>query len=64
MRFLDANSEIADEIEGKIRDYYKKLTDYNDTAQIGTPVEADKPQEVEIPNIDDDDLITEIPDDL
>lgn len=64
MRFLDANPEIADEIEGKIRDYYKKLTDYNDTAQIGTPVEADKPQEVEIPNIDDDDLITEIPDDL
>lgn len=64
MRFLDANPEIADEIEGKIRDYYKKLTDYNDTAQIGTPLEADKSQEVEIPNIDDDDLITEIPDDL
>ena len=35
MKFLDDNPAVADEIEQKIREYYKNNNDYDDTASIG-----------------------------
>ncbi|MDY6247238.1 MAG: recombinase RecA, partial [Succinivibrio sp.] len=36
MKFLDDNPAVADEIEQKIREYYKNNNDYDDTASIGS----------------------------
>lgn len=63
MRFLDEHPEVADEIEAKIREYFKNVNDYSATADLGAS-EAEKAPVDSLPDIDDSDLITEIPDDL
>jgi len=67
MKFLDDNPAVADEIEQKIREYYKNNNDYDDTASIGSS-EADGAESADLdglgPDVDTDDLITPIPDDL
>ena len=63
MRFLDEHPEVADEIEDKIREYFKNVNDYSATADLGA-AEAEKSPVDSLPDIDDSDLITEIPDDL
>ena len=63
MRFLDEHPEVADEIEAKIREYFKNVNDYSATADLGV-AEAEKSPVDSLPDIDDSDLITEIPDDL
>ena len=63
MRFLDEHPEVADEIEAKIREYFKNVNDYSATADLGA-AEAEKTPVDSLPDIDDSDLITEIPDDL
>ena len=67
MKFLDDNPAVADEIEQKIREYYKNNNDYDDTASIGSS-EAEKADSADLdglgPDVDTDDLITPIPDDL
>ena len=58
---------LADEIEQKIREYYKNNNDYDDTASIGSS-ESDGAESADLdglgPDVDTDDLITPIPDDL
>ena len=63
MRFLDEHPEVSDEIEAKIREYFKNVNDYSATADLGA-AEAEKSPVDSLPDIDDSDLITEIPDDL
>ena len=63
MRFLDEHPEVADKIEAKIREYFKNVNDYSATADLGA-AEAEKSPVDSLPDIDDSDLITEIPDDL
>lgn len=67
MKFLDDNPAVADEIEQKIREYYKNNNDYDDTASIGSS-ESDGEESADLdglgPDVDTDDLITPIPDDL
>lgn len=67
MKFLDDNPTVADEIEQKIREYYKNNNDYDDTASIGSS-ESDGAESADLdglgPDVDTDDLITPIPDDL
>ena len=67
MKFLDDNTAVADEIEQKIREYYKNNNDYDDTASIGSS-ESDGAESADLdglgPDVDTDDLITPIPDDL
>lgn len=67
MKFLDDNPAVADEIEQKIREYYKNNNDYDDTASIGSS-EAENTDSADLdglgPDVDTDDLITPIPDDL
>lgn len=63
MRFLDEHPEVADDIEAKIREYFKNVNDYSATADLGA-AEAEKSPVDSLPDIDDSDLITEIPDDL
>lgn len=67
MKFLDENPSIADEIEQKIREYYKNNNDYDDTASIGSS-EANDSGSADLDSlgadVDTEDLITPIPDDL
>ena len=67
MKFLDDNPAVADEIEQKIREYYKNNNDYDDTASIGSS-ESDGAESADLDglghDVDTDDLITPIPDDL
>lgn len=67
MKFLDDNPAVADEIEQKIREYYKNNNDYDDAASIGSS-EAENADSADLdglgPDVDTDDLITPIPDDL
>ena len=63
MKFLDENPAVADEIEQKIREYYKENNDYDETANIGSDDEADIFDALDA-NINEEDLITPIPDDL
>ena len=67
MKFLDDNPSVADEIEQKIREYYKNNNDYDDTASIGS-TESEGSSSADLdglgPDVDPEDLITPIPDDL
>ena len=67
MKFLDDNPAVADEIEQKIREYYKNNNDYDDTASIGSS-EEENADSADLdglgPDVDTEDLITPIPDDL
>ena len=36
MRYLDEHPEVADELEGKIREYFKQHSDYAETVEIGS----------------------------
>ena len=66
MKFLDENPAIADEIEQKIREFYKNNNDQEETASIGA--DGANPDVAALDNlggdINEDDLITPIPDDL
>lgn len=62
MHYLDENPELADEIEQKIRDYFKQNTDYASTAQLGASAPVQEAPKFE--ELDDEDLISQIPDDL
>ncbi len=65
MRYLDENPEVADEIENKIREFYKNNNDYEDTASIGEEVPAQGDDLSELGgDVSEEDLITPIPDDL
>ena len=66
MRYLDEHPEVADEIEQKIREYFKQKNDYTDTVELGTAAQAPAIDDVplDLDDIDESDLITEIPDDL
>ena len=63
MKYLDENPAVADEIEQKIREYYKENNDYDETANIGSDDDADILDALDA-NINEEDLITPIPDDL
>lgn len=62
MHYLDENPELADEIEQRIRDYFKQNTDYASTAQLGASAPVQEAPKFE--ELDDEDLISQIPDDL
>ena len=51
MRYLDEHPEVADEIEEKIREYYKNSSDYADTVEIGTAAPADDLDAASLPKI-------------
>ena len=75
IRYLDEHPEVADELEAKIRDYYKQHSDYADTVEIGTTSNegengADGGNGGGIDSLDplddisEEELVTQIPDDL
>lgn len=67
IRYLDEHPEVADELEGKIRDYFKQNSDYADTVEIGSSNEMDDSSlDDDLPPLDDmdDDLVTDVPDDI
>lgn len=65
MRYLDEHPEVADEIEAKIREFFKNSSDYADTVEIGSSSASSQGSgDIDLKDIDDEDLITEIPDDL
>lgn len=68
IRYLDEHPEIADELEAKIRDYFKQNSDYADTVDIGSSNESDDalPNDEVSPldELDDENLISDIPEDL
>ncbi len=66
MRYLDEHPEIADEIENKIRTYFRQRNDYEDTVEIGagslsSPVDD---LSLDLNDINEEDLISKIPEDL
>ncbi len=63
MRYLDEHPEIAQELEQKIRAFYKQNTDYEQTAELGVSenVPLDMPP---AEDFNEEDLVTPIPDDL
>lgn len=66
MKYLDDNPAVADEIELKVRDYYKNNNDYDETASIGSVEEETSGGDDldALGDVNPDDLITPIPDDL
>ena len=62
MKFLDENPQIADEIEQKIREFYKNNNDYEETASLGD--DSALVDELGEEALEEEDLITPIPDDL
>lgn len=67
IRYLDEHPEVADELEGKIRDYFKQNSDYADTVEIGSSNEMDDSGlDDDLPPLEDmdDDLVTDVPDDI
>ena len=74
MRYLDEHPEVAEELETKIRDYYKQHSDYDDTVEIGSnDTEAGESlgmaasgidENTPVDDIPDEALVTDIPDDL
>lgn len=71
MRYLDEHPEVADELEAKIREYFKQHSDYAETVEIGSaPSSEDAPLSESddglppLNDLGDDDLITEVPEDL
>lgn len=66
MRYLDDNPEVAEEIERRIREYFAQNSDYSATAQLGGSDggSQEQPDGPHFEEIDDDELISQIPDDL
>ena len=72
MRYLDEHPEVADELEGKIREYFKQHSDYAETVEIGSAPAAEdgvalSESEDGLPPLSDEgdeELVTEIPEDL
>lgn len=68
IRFLDEHPDVADELESKIRDYFKQNSDYADTVEIGSSNDSDDSGALDddLPPLDDmdDDLVNELPDDI
>ncbi|MCR5085251.1 MAG: recombinase RecA [Succinivibrionaceae bacterium] len=69
MKYLDENPKAAEEVEAAIRQYYKEHSDYSETVSMGSPGEDEggmgAPADVPVPeDLDESDLITDIPEDL
>ena len=70
MVWLDEHPEVADEIENKIRDYYKENNSFESTVDIGASADenaqggGDPGFDGDLDSISDEDLVTPIPDDL
>ena len=67
IRYLDEHPEVADELEAKIRKHFKENSDYEDDLQIGTESEPAPDADMDdLPPLDleDEELINEIPEDL
>ena len=65
MKYLDENPQVADEIEAKIREFYKNNNDYGDTASIGSAEEVQTDSLGDLGDeVSEEDLITPIPEDL
>ena len=71
MKWLEEHPEEADELEKKIREYFKQNNSYSDTVDIGEGTEDIGGSDEDVSNSDDafasitdDDLITEFPEDL
>ena len=66
MRYLDDNPEIADDVERRIREYFMSNSDYAATAQLGGADAPGREQsgDPRFEELDDDELISQIPDDL
>ncbi len=64
MAYLDDNPQVAEEIETKIREFYRNNNSYDETAQLGSePAPKDELDELD-GEVSEEDLITPIPDDL
>lgn len=74
MRYLDEHKEVAEELEAKIRDYYKQHSDYADTVEIGSS-ESEDGEAIGAESVDDipieaiegiseEQLVSDIPDDI
>lgn len=63
MKYLDENPQVADEIEAKIREFYKNNNDYGDTASIGSEEQPSAMDALD-DEVSEEDLITPIPEDL
>lgn len=66
IRYLDEHPEVAEELETKIRDYYKQHSDYAETVEIGSTDSQDSSGK-DLDDMDDfseENLYTEVPDDL
>jgi recombination protein RecA len=64
MKYLDENPEIADEIEQKIRDYFKTNNNYEETVSLGDEEVAKPVENDDLDDFSEEQLITPIPDDL
>ena len=64
MKYLDENPQVADEIEAKIREFYKNNNDYGDTASIGSAEDQSSAMDALDDEVSEEDLITPIPEDL
>ncbi|MCR5537110.1 MAG: recombinase RecA [Succinivibrio sp.] len=64
MRFLDEHEEIADEIEEKVRAFYKDNNSYDETVDLGSTSDEAGSGLDGLDDLQEDDLITPIPDDL
>ena len=72
MRYLDEHPEVADELEAKIREYFKQHSDYAETVEIGSAPAAEDSTSLSeaddglppLPDEGDEELVTEIPEDL
>ena len=71
IRYLDEHPEIADELESKIREYYKQHSDYAETVEIGSSApdgdgasSGDGLDDIGMEDLEDEELITAVPEDL
>lgn len=65
MRFLDEHEAIADEIEQKVRAFYKDNNSYDETVDLGSSSDDEDSSGYDsLSELQEEDLITPIPDDL
>lgn len=72
IRYLDEHPEISEELEKKIREYYKSHSDYAETVEIGSSSGSDDNGMADSGDdiapidhsLEEDELLTEIPEDL
>ncbi|WP_281503596.1 recombinase RecA [Anaerobiospirillum sp. NML120449] len=71
IRYLDEHPEVADELEAKIRDFFKQNSDYSSSAELGAADDAepsmggsDDEDMPPLEDVEDEELVSEIPEDL